>query len=49
MQSSRHLSVIDSLSSIGIDESVAQELVSEYMKEYLREPETLGDILEVLE
>ena len=49
MQSIKHPSAFGSLTSMGIDEHTAQELIDEYMKEYLREPKSLGDILEVLE
>ena len=49
MQVSKHLSVCDALLSLGISEDTAEQLIHEYKREHLRDPETLGDLLEVLE
>ena len=49
MQVAKHLSLYDTLLSLGISEDTAEQLTYEYKREHLREPETLGDLLEVLE
>ena len=49
MQVSKHLSLYDALLSLGIREATAEQVIHEYRREHLREPETLGDLLEVLE
>jgi hypothetical protein len=49
MQVSEHPSVCDALLSLGISEDTAEQMIHEYKREHLREPETLGDLLEVLE
>jgi hypothetical protein len=49
MQVSKHLSLYDTLLSLGISGDTADQLIHEYKRECLREPETLGDLLEVLE
>ncbi|MCL5665479.1 MAG: hypothetical protein M1315_01425 [Candidatus Thermoplasmatota archaeon] len=53
MQSLKHPAIPDNLNlklrALGMSSETIESLVSEYRKEHLRDPKTVGDILEVLE
>ncbi len=49
MQSIKRPSAFEVLLKLGVDEKTAEKVLIEFKKEHLRDPETMGDILEVLE